>query len=71
MMVDDIKTQLIEPLYYTFKQKSFRFKGSKFSLLDEVSEQVRSISGESVAHYILWGIMVGWLVVEMLINNAG
>ncbi len=71
MMVDDIKTQLIEPLYYTFKQKSFRFKGSKFSLLDEVADQVRSISGESVAHYILWGIMVGWLVVEMLIKNAG
>ena len=69
MMDDDIKTQLIEPLYYTFKQKSFRFKGSKFALLDDVADQVRSVSGESVAHYLLWSIMVGWLVVEMLITN--
>jgi TRAP-type C4-dicarboxylate transport system permease small subunit len=27
VMQDDIKSTLIEPLYYTFKQKSFRFKG--------------------------------------------
>ena len=69
VMDDDIKTTLIEPLYYTFKQKSFRFKGSKFGLLDDVTNQVRSISGESVAHYILWSIMVCWLVLEMLLFN--
>lgn len=67
VMDDDIKTTLIEPLYYTFKQKSFRFKGSKFGLLDDVNNQVRSISGESIVHYILWSIMVGFLVLEMLL----
>ena len=66
VMDDDIKSTLLEPLYYTFKQKSFRFKGSKFGLLDDVTNQVRSISGESVAHYVLWTLMVGWLVLEML-----
>lgn len=63
----DIKSTLLEPLYFTFKQKSFRFKGSKFGLLDDVNNQVRSISGESVLHYILWSIMIGILVMEMVL----
>ncbi len=70
VMENDIKTTLIEPLYYTFKQKSFRFKGSKFGLLDDVTNQVRSISGESVLHYILWSAMVGLLVLEMVLFNG-
>jgi hypothetical protein len=69
-MQDDIKSTLIEPLYYTFKQKSFRFKGSKFGILDDVTNQVRSISGESVLHYILWSIMVGLLLLEMLLFST-
>lgn len=66
-MEDDIKSTLLEPLYYTFKQKSFKFKGSKFGMLDDVTNQVRSISGESVLHYILWSIMVGILLMEMIV----
>ena len=54
---NDIKSSLLEPLYYTFKTKSYRFKGSKFGLLDDVTEQVRSISGESVLHYVLWSLL--------------
>jgi hypothetical protein len=67
VMEDDIKSTLLEPLYYTFKQKSFKFKGSKFGMLDDVTNQVRSISGESVLHYILWSIMVGILLMEMIV----
>ena len=67
VMEDDIKSTLLEPLYYTFKQKSFKFKGSKFNMLDDVTNQVRSISGELVLHYVLWSIMVGMLVLEMVI----
>jgi len=67
VMGDDIKSTLLEPLYYTFKQKSFKFKGSKFGMLDDVTNQVRSISGESVLHYILWSIMVCWLLMEMVL----
>lgn len=66
VMQDDIKSTLLEPLYYTFKQKSFRFKGSKFGILDDVTNQVKSISGESVVHYILWSIMVGLLLLELI-----
>ena len=66
MMDDDVKTNLLEPLYYTFKQKSFRFKGSKFGMLDDVNNQIRSISGESVAHYMLWSLMVLAVIAELV-----
>ena len=65
VMEDDIKSTLLEPLYYTFKQKTFRFKGSKFGMLDDVTNQVRSISGESVLHYILWSVLMALLLMEM------
>ena len=67
VMEDDIKSTLLEPLYYTFKQKSFKFKGSKFNMLDDVTNQIRSISGESVLHYVLWSMMVGVMVLEMVL----
>ena len=59
----------MEPLVYTFKQRSFKFKGSKFAMLDDVTNQVRSISGESVLHYIVWTMMVLLLVAEMVLFN--
>jgi len=61
---DDIKSSLLEPLYYTFKTKSYRYKSSKFGLLDDVAEQVRSVSGESVLHYVLWSLLMAILVAE-------
>ena len=67
VMEDDIKSTLIEPLFYTFKQKSFKFKGSKFNMLDDVTNQVRSISGESVLHYIIWSMMIGVILLEMVV----
>lgn len=67
VMEGDVNTQLLEPLYYTFKQKSFKFKGSKFNMLDDVANQVRSFSGEMVLHYVLWSIMVALLVMEMIL----
>ena len=63
---DDINTTLLEPLYYTFKQKSVRYKGSKFGMLDDVQNQIHSVAGERVLHYVLWSIMIGLLVGEML-----
>ena len=66
---NDIKSSLIEPLYYTFKTKSYRFKGSKFGLLDDVTDQVHSISGESVLHYVLWTILVAIFVVDFIVYS--
>ena len=67
VMEDDIKSTLLEPLYYTFKQRTFKFKGSKFGMLDDVTNQIRSLSGESVLHYILWSAMMGVLLLEMIV----
>lgn len=64
---DDIQSSLIEPLYYTFKTKVYKFKGSKYGLLEDMSDQVHSISGESVLHYVLWSIMIAVLVAEFVI----
>jgi serine/threonine protein kinase len=64
---DDIQSSLIEPLYYTFKTKSYKFKGSKFGVLDDFSDQVRSVSGESVLHYVLWSLLVAVLLAEFVI----
>ena len=64
---DDIQSSLLEPLFYTFKTKAFKYKGSKFGMLDDVSDQVRSISGESVLHYVLWCMMVAVLIAEFVI----
>jgi len=70
VMEDDVKSSLLEPLYYTFKQKSFKFKGSKFGMLDDVANQVRDISGESVMHYMLWSLMAFLVVMEMLLFHS-
>ncbi len=67
VMEDDVKSTLLEPLYYTFKMKSFKFKGSKFNMLDDVTNQVRSVSGESVLHYVLWSVMLAVLVMEIVL----
>ena len=66
---NDIKSTLLEPLYYTFKTKSYRFKGSKFGLLDDVTDQVHSISGESVLHYVLWSILAGIFVFNFIVYS--
>ena len=64
---NDVKSMLLEPLYYTFKTKSYKFKGSKFGLLNDVTDQVRSISGESVLHYILWSMLALIFVLDFII----
>ena len=67
VLEDDIKSTLLEPLYYTFKTKAYKFNGSKFGLLNDVTDQVRSISGESVLHYVLWSVLAFVLVLEFVV----
>ena len=67
VLENDIKSSLLEPLYYTFKTKSYRFKGSKFGLLNDVTDQVRSISGESVLHYVLWSLLALIFVLDFIL----
>ena len=62
---EDIKSTLLEPLYYTFKTKSSRYKSSQFSVLDEVDDHINSLSGESVIHYILWSLLAIVMIAEL------
>ena len=61
----DMRSTLLDPLYYTFKTKSQRYKASNYGLLDEVADQVHSLSGELVIHYILWILTVVVLIVDL------
>ena len=63
----DVKSNLIEPLYYTFKTKSFRFKGTKFNLLDGVRDRLRSISNEMAVRHVVWCLLVGTVILEMVL----
>ena len=65
-----MKSSLLEPLYYTFKTRSQRYKGTKFGMLDELSDHVKSLSGESVMHYVLWSMMVLVLVLEFCLFSG-
>jgi hypothetical protein len=65
LKTEDIKSTLLEPLYYTFKTKSQRYKASHFSVLDEVDDQIHSFSGESVIHYLLWSLLVIVMILEL------
>lgn len=67
VLEQDVKSRLLEPLYYTFKTRAFKFKGSKFGVLDDVQNQMASVAGESFVHYVLWTIMAALLVLEMLL----
>ena len=62
---EDIKSTLLEPVYYTFKTKSSRYKSSHFSVLDEVDDHIHSLSGESVIHYIMWSLLTIVMIGEL------
>lgn len=65
VLEDDVKSTLLEPLHYTFKQRSFRFKGTKFGLLDDATNQIESYQGETVVHYMLWSVLVVLMLGEL------
>ena len=69
VMDDDMKSSLLEPLFYTFKTRSSRFNGSKFGLLDDVKNQFKAVSSDSVIHYALWSLLALVLLLEMIIYN--
>jgi len=64
---DDIRSELLEPLYYAFKMKTYSFKGTKFAAIQDVSNHVSSMSGESVAHYICWAVLAAVMVGDFVL----
>ena len=69
VMDDDMKSSLLEPLFYTFKTRSSHFNSSKFGLLDDVKNQVKSVSNDSVIHYALWSLLALVVLLEMILYN--
>ena len=65
--VDDVNTSLLDPLYYTFRTKSSHYQSAKFGVLDDIDNQVHSISGESVIHYALWCLMALLMAVQFVL----
>ena len=59
--VDDNKA-LLEKMFYTFKTKSFKFKGSNFGMLDDVVDESRAASYEKLLTCTIWGVMLLVLV---------
>lgn len=68
VMDDDMKSSLLEPLYYTFKTRSSRFKGSKFGVLDDVKNRLRAVSGDLVIHYALWSLLALVVLIDLIVN---
>ena len=69
VMDDDMKSSLLEPLYYTFKTKAQRFKGSKFGVLDDVKNQLKTMSSESLIHYALWSLLALSVLGVTIVNE--
>jgi serine/threonine protein kinase len=66
---DDIKTSLLEPLYYTFKTKSTNYKGSKFGALEDITNQVTSATSSAVIHFRLWTAFLIVIIMEIMIYS--
>lgn len=69
ILEDNEKTALMEPLYYTFKSKSNKFKGSKFNVLDDVEQRIGFSNLRRSLHYLYLAMAVIILIVEMLLFN--
>lgn len=55
---EDINTRLLEPLYYTFKTKSYKYRGSKLGLLDDVAAEVKFTEKDVSVHYMSWILLM-------------
>lgn len=62
----DESEALNEQLYYTFRMRSFKFKGSSYALIDDAVGEARSNSTEKVINCIMWSLVPGFLVLAML-----
>ncbi len=57
---------LSEILYYTFRSRTFKFKGSTFSLMDDAVGEARSSSTEKVVNCVMWSLVPAFLIIAMI-----
>lgn len=61
---------LSEMLYYTFRSRTFKFKGSTFAMMDDAVGEARSSSTEKVITCVMWGLLPACLCLAMLYYHS-
>ena len=59
------ESALNEMLYYTFRSRTFKFRGSTFGLMDDAVGEARSSSTEKVIDCLMWSLLPVVLIVAM------
>lgn len=67
---EDVRSTLIEPLYYTFKTRRSKYKGGKFDMFDDAIDRIRGVADESVMHYVLWSLMAAVMTGMLILSIA-
>lgn len=57
------QSMLLDSLYYTFRQKNHRFKGSNYKALEDAVSVMNATKIEFMIHYVLWILMMSSLVI--------
>lgn len=57
---------LNELLYYTFRMRTFKFKGSTFALMDDAVGEAKSNSTEKIINCFVWSLLPACLILAML-----
>ena len=57
---------LSEMLYYTFRSRTFKFKGSNFALMDDAVGEARSNSTEKVINCFMWSLLPAVLILAIV-----
>lgn len=72
--LDDLKgafavneeSALNEMLYYTFRSRTFKFKGSNFGVMDDAVGEARSNSTEKIIHCVMWSLVPAFLILALV-----
>lgn len=67
---ESVTEKFLDPLHYTYRQKSFLFKGSKFKALDEAISVITASKVEFYVHYIEWILFMFFIALMFILFHA-
>ena len=67
LMQENIHSTLLDPLYFTYRQRSSQFKGSTYKTLEDAIAVMNATRVELFVHYLLW---IGLVLVLTLLFVA-
>lgn len=62
----DEDSALNEMLYYTFRSRTFKFKGSNFGVMDDAVGEARSSSTEKIINCVMWSLVPACLIIALV-----